>query len=428
MGLFDLFRGASSARDVAPRVEPVVRASGDTVQSPSQWATLSAPGGMSKAGLRVDEVTALSVPATWQALRVLSGVFALTPMHLYERTADGRRRADNQAIEALLNQRPNNHQTPFAFREILKCDLLLAGNHYSYISRDPAGRPVALTRLRPQNVTIAEFFDRRDGTTLFFDATLPDGTRERFSSRDIWHVPSMSRDGLQGLNPIRFARDAIGGAIATADHAARFWGNGGRPSTVLTSKHKISPTDKQRMKEDWRRIYGGPNGDDIAVLDQEFEATFLSHDNQESQYLETRGFQVVDLARIWGVPPHLLFDLSRATFSNIEQQSLEFITFHLGPHYERVAQSATRQFAPDGFYFEHNTDALVKGDLKSRMEAYWLQRQMGIANANDLRQRDNLPPIEGAAGSEYWRPGNMTIAGTPPAAAAPVRVAANPEP
>jgi HK97 family phage portal protein len=293
-------------------------------------------------------------------------------------------------------------------------DLLLSGNFYAYVSRDFAGRPLALTRLKPGRVVIADYFDRTDGMTLFYDATLPDGSSERFPARNIWHIAGMTRDGLSGLNPVVFARDAIGGAIATQDHAAKFWGSGGRPSTVLKAKNKIDPDSRNRMKADWKSIYGGPYGDDIAVLDQEVGVEFLTHDHEASQYLETRGFQIQDLARLWGVPPHLIFDLSRSTNNNIEHQSLEFITYHLGPHYARIEQDATRQFAPDAdHYFEHVTDALVRGDLKSRMEAYWYQRQMGIANADELRRRDNLSPLPEGKGKEYWRPSNMAVVGEP---------------
>lgn len=413
MGLMDIFSPASRRERTAARVEPpVVSAAENSVQSESQWKGL-ATGGVSKAGVRVTEGTALSIPATLQALRVLSGVFAMTPVHMYRSTDSGRERAADRPEELLLSRQPNSHQSAFDFFELLMQDILLTGNFYAYVSRDLRGNPRALTRLKPGSVVVAEFFDRSEGQILFYDATLPDGTNERFAARDIWHVKGMSRDGLCGLNPIRFARDAIGGAIATGDHAARFWQKGGRPSTVLTTANKVSSADKTKIRSDWTNLYAGPDGDMIAVLDQDLKAEFLSHDLKSNQYLETRQFQVVDLARVWGVPPHLIFDLSKATFGNIEQQSLEFVIYHLGPHYARVAQAATRQFAPLGFYFEHITDALVKGDLKSRMEAYWLQRQMGIANADELRARENQNKIPGAAGTEYWRPANMAVAGEP---------------
>lgn len=412
MGLMDFFSPANRRGQTAARVEPPVQAAAENVQSESQWKGL-ASGGMSKAGVKVTEGTALSIPATLQALRILSGVFAMTPLHMYRSTESGRERASDRPEELLLSRQPNSHQSAFDFFELLMQDILLTGNFFAYVSRDFRGNAKALTRLKPGSVVVAEFFDRSEGQILFYDATLPDGTNERFASRDIWHVKGMSRDGLCGLNPIRFARDAIGGAIATGDHAARFWQRGGRPSTFLHTSSKVSPSDKTKIRSDWNTLYSGPEGDMVAVLDQDLKAEFLTHDLKSNQYLETRQFQVVDLARVWGVPPHLIFDLSKATFGNIEQQSLEFVIYHLGPHYARVAQAATRQFAPIGSYFEHITDALVKGDLKSRMEAYWLQRQMGIANADELRARENQNKIPGAAGAEYWRPANMAVAGEP---------------
>lgn len=179
----------------------------------------------------------------------------------------------------------------------------------------------------------------------------------------------------------------------------------------MRSPQKIAQESKLKIKGDWQSLYSGPNGDAVAVLDQDLSVEFLTHDMRASQFVETRGFQVLDLARIWGVPPHLIFDLSKATFGNIEQQSLEFVIYHLGPHYARVAQAVTKSLADDGHYFEHLTDALVRGDLKSRMEAYWLQRQMGMVNGNELRARENQPNIDGDAGTEFWRPSNMSVAG-----------------
>lgn len=423
MGLMDFLRLGQRGAAPVVRTEPPVLAASSPVQSESQWkggVTGAVFGAPSLAGVRVSETTALSIPATLQALRVLSGVFAMTPLHLYRRTDRGRMHERDSAIERLLAVAPNSHQTPFEFRELAMTDILLAGNFYAYISRDRRGEPVALTRLKPGTVVVAEFFDRVEGQVLFYDATLPDGTSERFPARDIWHVRGMSRDGLIGLNPIQYARDAIGQTVATGVHAARFWAKGGRPATVLTAPGKMPPEAKTRARADWTALYSGIDGESVAVLDQDLKAEFLSHNMRESQFLETRQFQVVDLARVWGVPPHLIFDLSRATFGNIEQQSLEFVIYHLGPHYARFEQAATRQFAGAGQYFEHLTDALVKGDLKSRMEAYWLQRQMGMVSANELRRRENDPDIEGPAGEEYWRPGNMAVAGqpTPPPGAA----------
>ena len=418
MGIMDFWKPARGLATQSVRAEPPLQAAGADVQSERQWNGI-VTAGRSKTGVRVDERSALSIPATLQALRILTGVFAMTPLHYYERRQGGRFAAQNETEGKLFKVSPNSHQTPFAFLELLMADILLAGDFYAYVSRGADGRSKVLTRLKPGTVLVAEYFDRQEGTILFYDATLPDGTHERFPARDIFHVPGFSRNGLNGLNPIQYARDALGGAIATSDHTSRFWNKGGRPSTVLSTEQKVGPEDKRRIKDDWSRLYAGQDGEMIAVLDQDLKANFLTHDMRQSQFLETRQFQVVDLARIWGVPPHLIFDLSKATFGNIEQQSLEFVIYHLGPHYARLAQAATKAFAREGFYFEHVTDALVKGDLKSRMEAFWLQRQMGMVNGNELRSYENKPDIEGAAGTDYWMPSNFQVAGksaeSPPA-------------
>ncbi len=428
MGLFDFVRAAAPRERVEPVLPAVASASPASVQNESQWRGLTPVVGPSRAGVRVDERTVLGLPAVMQALRVLCGVFAMTPLAYYRRDGEGRSRATDDPLWALLHDRPNAHQSAFAFKEILLADVLLSGNFYAYISRDSRMNPVALTRLKPGHVVVAEYFDRATGVELFYDATLPDGTRERFAARDVWHVAGMSRDGEVGLNPLAYMRDAFGGPIATQDYATRFWAGNARPPVTLTSEAKIEPADKDRIREAWRQRYAGVDGDSIAVLDQGLEPHFLSIDNDKSQMIETRTFQVLDIARAWGVPPHLIFELSRATFSNIEQQSLDFVTFHMGPHYERVASAAGRQFAAENHYFEFLTDALVKGDIKARWEAYKIQRETGVLNADEIRAKENLNPIGGAAGTERWRPANYTLAGTPPLAPAPTRVVPGADP
>jgi HK97 family phage portal protein len=421
MGLLDLFR-SSPAR---ARTEPTLSASSD-VQSESQWKShgLVMSGAGSRAGVLVSETTALSLPAVMQALRVLCGVFAMTPLHYYRETAVGRERAKDDPLYRLFHRQPNRHQSAFGLKEIMLADILLAGNFYAYVSRDARQRVVALTRLNPLTVTVNEYFDRATGIELFYDAMLPDKSAERFAARDIWHVSGLSRNGLYGLNPIRYMRDALGATIATADYAASFWGNDARPGTILTTKAKMPQEAKEALRADWKRRFGGPTrAGEIAVLDQELEPKFLSTDNQKSQFVETRTFQVLEVARAWGVPPHLLFELSRATFGNIEQQSLEFVIYHLGPHYERVASAANLAFAAEDGFFEFLPDALVKGDIKSRWEAYTAARNSGVLNADEIRERENLNRIGGPAGEERWRPANMTIAGTPVAPPEPARVA-----
>ncbi len=428
MGWTDIFRAAPPRARIEPRLPgaaaaPGRAASGNAVQSPGQWSTLTAGGRASRAGVTVSEGTALTLPALLQALRVLTGVFAMTPMHVYRRDGEARQRADDTALWELLHDRPNSHQSAFAFKELLLGDLTLQGNFFAYVSRDRRQNPVALTRLKPGHTQVAEFFSREQGQVLFFDATLPDGSRERFPARDIWHVAGPTRNGIAGLNPLVFMRDALGGALAAQDYATRFWANDARPPVQLRTDAKMSAADKQRLRADWRNLFAGVDGDTIAVLDQGLEAKFLSFNPEEAQLLQTRTYGLLDVARIVGVPPHLVFELSRATFGNIEHQSLEFVIFHMGPHYARVAASATCQFCGPGEYVEFVTDALVKGDIKTRWEAYNAARNAGVLNANEIRTRENLNPMPGAAGTEYWRPANMMLAGTPVQPPTPQRIA-----
>lgn len=431
MGLLTRLLGTAAPSAPAPRVEPTVAlpahtAAGPAVQSESQWKGSFFIGSSvaNRAGVVVSETTALSLPAVMQALRILCGVFAMTPLHYYREAANGRERAKDDPLWRLFHRAPNPHQSAYAFKELLLADVLLGGNFFAYVSRDRRMQPVALTRLDYRSVLIADYFDRAEGMSLFYDATLPDGTRERFPARDIFHVCGLSRDGMQGLNPIRYMREALGASIATNEYVSSFWGDNARPATILHTDGKIPQEAKERLREDWKRRFGGPGGKhETAVLDQGLKPEFLSFDNQKSQFVETRTFQVLEVARAWGVPPHLLFELSRATFGNIEQQSLEFVTYHLGPHYERVAAAATRAFAADDGHFEFLTDALVKGDIKSRWEAYASARQAGVFNADEIRERENLNRIGGAAGEERWRPANMAIAGQPNPEPAPQRIA-----
>lgn len=176
MGLLDFLRPAARQADVSVRAEPPVTAASEAVNSERQWHGFQVAGGPSKAGVKVNEQTALSIPATLQALRILTGVFAMTPLHFYEKTDKGRMPADGNAAAKLFIRGPNSHQTAFAFFELLLADILLAGGFHGYISRDRRGDPVAITRLKPGHCLPVEYFERAEGTFLFFDATLPDGS------------------------------------------------------------------------------------------------------------------------------------------------------------------------------------------------------------------------------------------------------------
>ena len=370
----------------------------------------------SKPGTRVaiNERSAMALPAVLHALEILTGVFAMTPMIYYRRDGDGKVRADTSALYEIFHERPNDAQSIFLYKEVLLGDMLMAGATAHFVHRDVAFRPKSLSRLNPLSVHPASYWDRDEGLDLFYDATLPDGSSGRFSRTDIWHVPGFSRDGLMGVNRVKLLDDMLGSAVAAGEYSRHFWENNAQPATILKYEGKVKPEDKAKIKFDWKRMFGGARkAGDVAVADQGMDVKTLGATNRDSQFVEVRQFNVVEVARAFGVPPHLLFELSKATFSNIEQQSLEFIMYSMMPHYERVASAATHYFAERGHFFEFMPDALLKGDVKTRWEAYKAAREAGVMNADEIRKKENMQPIGGPAGEQRWRPANMAVSGEP---------------
>lgn len=370
-------------------------------------------------GVSMGEREALTLPAFLRALEVLCGIFAMTPMLYYKQLADGgKERATETAEYRIFHDRPNQTQNIFLFKELMIGDLVMKGRFGAFIHRDALYRPKGLSRVQPTGIAVSQHWNREDGAENFYDVGLPDGAHERLTRNDFWYVPGFSRDGVTGIDRLQLLDDTIRGAVATSRFAARFWENNAQPSTILTTKAKVDPASKEQIKSDWRNRFGGPsNAGGVAVLDQEMDAKFLAHDNKASQYLEVRTFYVVEIARALGVPPHIVFELSRATFTNIEQQSLELIMYHMMPHFGRVAAAATHQFAAPGHFFEFLPDAMLKGDIKSRYEAYAIAVDKGIMNPDEVRGRENMNSRPG--GKKFRIGSGSAIEGQAPAGAAP---------
>ncbi len=410
----------AEARRVAARSERgVITAGTDGLNDPGGFTVLNLLG-PTGAGAPRGESEVMSLPAVLRALEVLCGLFAMTPLHYYRREGGGKVRVDDAPQAVIFNARPNDVQSHYLFKEVMLGDLLMRGKFGAWIHRDPLYRPSALTRIDPIGISSpVTHWSKADGLEVFYDTSLPDGSRERLSRNDLWFVPGFSRDGLVGVDRMKLLADTFEAAAATSAYAARFWQNNAQPSTILTAKTKIEAAEKGRIKTDWTNRFSGPrNAGSVAVLDQEMDAKFLAHDNKAAQYIETRSFYVVETARCLGVPPHILFELSRATFSNIEQQSLELYMYTMLGHFERVAAAVTHQFAQPGHFFEFLPDAILKSDIKARYEAYSIAVDKGILNPNEVRRRENLNDREG--GDEYRVGSGSQIEGQEPASAPPV--------
>ena len=317
----------------------------DKPQNRTTGSTYSFFFGSSSAGKRVNERSAMQMTAVYSCVRILAEAVAGLPLHLYRYKEDGgKEKAIDHPLYLLLHDEPNPEMSSFVFRETLMTHLLLWGNAYAQIIRNGKGEVIALYPLMSDRMTV----DRdRDGklyyeyTVSTDDAPTVKGTVVRLKPSDVLHIPGLGFDGLVGYSPIAMAKNAIGMAIACEEYGAKFFANGAAPGGVL--EHPGTIKDPQRVRESWQSTFGGSgNANKIAVLEEGMKYTPIGISPEQAQFLETRKFQINEIARIFRVPPHMVGDLEKSSFSNIEQQSLEFVKYTLDPWVVRWEQSLTR--------------------------------------------------------------------------------------
>ena len=305
--------------------------------------------------------------------------------------------------------------TSFVFRETLMTHLLLWGNAYAQIIRNGKGEVIALYPLMPNRMSV----DRDSNGKLYYkyyrgsDKAIRSKEYEVIlSPGDVLHIPGLGFDGLVGYSPIAMAKNAIGLAIATEEFGAKFFANGAAPSGVL--EHPGTIKDPTKVREAWQSQFGGSsNSGKVAVLEEGMKYTPISISPEQAQFLETRKFQINEIARIFRVPPHMVGDLEKSSFSNIEQQSLEFVKYTLEPWLVRWEQSMIRSLLTPSekqeYFIKFNVDGLLRGDYASRMSGYATARQNGWMSANDIRELENLDRIPAEDGGDlYLINGNMT--------------------
>jgi HK97 family phage portal protein len=371
--------------------------------------------GGTTSGKTVTERSAMQMTAVYSCVRILAEAIAGLPLHLYRYGEDGsKEKAIDHPLYALLHDEPNPEMTSFVFRETLMTHLLLWGNAYAQIIRNGKGEVVALYPLMPNRMTV----DRDERGQLYYeywtsqdDAHTMKGSVVRLSPRDVLHVPGLGFDGLVGYSPIAMAKNAIGLAIATEEYGSKFFANGATPGGVL--EHPNVVKDPERVRTSWNAAFGGSaNANKVAVLEEGMKYTPISISPEQAQFLETRKFQIDEIARIFRVPPHMIGDLEKSSFSNIEQQSLEFVKYTLDPWVYRWEQSMQRALLkPDeksAYFLKFNVDGLLRGDYQSRMNGYAVGRQNGWMSANDIRELENLDRISAEDGGDlYLVNGNM---------------------
>ena len=372
--------------------------------------------GGSTSGKNVNERSAMQMTAVYSCVRILSEAVASLPLHVYRYNDDGgKEKAIDHPLYFLLHDEPNPEMTSFVFRETLMTHLLLWGNAYAQIIRNGKGEVVALYPLMPNRMTV----DRDEHGQLYYtyntsrdDAPTMKGSMVKLESTDVLHIPGLGFDGLVGYSPIAMAKNAIGMSIACEEYGAKFFANGAAPSGVL--EHPGTIKDPARLRESWTSTFGGSsNAHKVAVLEEGMKYTPISISPEQAQFLETRKFQINEIARIFRVPPHMVGDLEKSSFSNIEQQSLEFVKYTLDPWVSRWEQSMIRSLIPSAekskYFIKFNVDGLLRGDYQSRMNGYAIGRQNGWMSANDIRELENLDRIPAELGGDlYLINGNMT--------------------
>ncbi len=362
--------------------------------------------GSTSSGKVVNERTAIQTTAVYACVRVLSEAIAALPLHTYRYTSNGKEKAVDHNLYHLLHNEPNPEMTSFVFRETLMGHLLLWGNAYAQIIRDGRGKVIALYPLMPDKMIV----DRNDKGDLIY-VYLKDGMSYVLKSEEVLHIPGLGFDGLVGYSPIAMAKNAIGMAIATEEYGAKFFSNGANPGGVL--EHPGVVKDPARIRESWNSVYqGSGNAHKVAVLEEGMKFQSIGIPPEQAQFLETRKFQINEIARIYRVPPHMIGDLEKSSFSNIEQQSLEFVMYTLDPWVVRWEQAIVRSLISTTekkeYFVKFNVNGLLRGDYQSRMSGYAVGRQNGWLSADDIRELEDMNKLpSGSGGDKYLVNGNM---------------------
>jgi len=364
--------------------------------------------GRTHAGKRVNDRTALQQIAVYACVRVLSEAIAQLPLHLYKYTDKGKERVPEHPLYFLLHDQPNPEMTSFVFRETLMSHLLIYGNAFAQIIRNGRGEVLGLYPLMPDKIRV----DRDEKNRLIYKYSRYDEANPNLKEQgeiilpaeQVLHIPGLGFDGLVGYSPIAMAKNAIGLAAACDEYGATFFANGASPSAVL--EHPGVIKNPERVRDAWRKAYGSGNAHKVAVLEEGMKYTPISIPNNEAQFLETRKFQIEEIARLYRVPLHMIGDLEHATFSNVEHLSLDFVKYTLDPwivRWEQGMQKALLSDSEKGQYFvKFNVDGLLRGDYASRMQGYATARQNGWMSANDIRELEDMNMIPEEEGGDLY--------------------------
>ena len=356
--------------------------------------------------MRVSPDSALRLAAVYACVRILAETMASLPLVVYQRRADGGKdKVTDHWLYRLMAKRPNRFQNPFEWREMLQGHLALRGNAFNQIITNPRGEIIELMPIHPDRVKI----ELLPSGEYRYRVTDRSGTEVILPRGEVWHLRGLSSDGLMGMSPIELARENLGMALAAQDYGARFFANDAKPTggwIEFPGTFKDNEA-KKVFRESYQQAQSGANRGKVLVLENGMKFHEVGVTNKDAQFLELRKFQITDIARLFRVPPHMIADLERATFSNIEQQSLEFVMHTMTPWAERWEASIESELLLEGDDIEIEFDFanLMRGDAASRSTYYQSGIQNGWLTRNEARIAENLNPIDGL--DQPLRPLNM---------------------
>ncbi len=356
---------------------------------------------------------ALRLAAVFACVRVLAESVGQLPLHLFKQTGATREPATDHPLYSLLAVAPNEFQTAQEFKEWITACLALHGNAFVFVNR-VGGRVLELLPLNAPQVTPKQDKVTREVT---FDVRQSSGKVLTLTSDEVLHIKLFALDGVMGASPIRFAREAIGLAIATEQHGGALFSNGSAPGGVLTHPKTLGDVAYERLKTSWEERHSGPeNAHKVALLEDGVTFTSTAMPSTDAQFLENRKYQRSEIAGIYRVPPHLIGDLERSTFSNIEHQGLDFVVHTLMPYLTRIEGRIRMQLLSPAerksYFAKFNVNGLLRGDMAARSAFYTSQVQNGAMSPNEIRELEDRNPRDG--GEVFLQPANMVVSGSKP--------------
>ena len=357
----------------------------------------------------IDTDKALTLTAVWCAIRLLAESVSSLPVSVYSKQPNGDKVEDSKSpIYNLVKFKPNYYQNKITFFEFIMLSICTTGNAYVQIIRNNSGTPTQLICLDPDSVTVVinnnELFYQFINTGKIDSGGVLD-------SSDVLHFKTLTDDGVTGISPIDQCANALKWGNSLEEFGSTFFSNGAKPSSILQTDRALSDTALQRLKTSFNNNYGKlKNSNSTIVLEEGLTFKPISISPEQAQFLSSRQFSIEEVARIFNVPPHMLKDLSKSSFNNIEMQSQEFVTYTLMPYITRIEQEINlKLFRTNELgktFVEFNVNGLLRGDVKSRTEAYKTAITNGYMSINEVRQKENLNSIEG--GDKHFMQMNMT--------------------